>query len=82
MEPKKQPCPSCGGTMTRGIQPETITLKGQSLTYDQPGWYCHDCDDGILVDSDNEVFGAAARRLREMVNGAMPIAPEGLEKLA
>jgi HTH-type transcriptional regulator/antitoxin MqsA len=70
MELKKRPCPSCGGTMTRGTRPETITLGGHSLTYDQPGWHCHDCDDGIIEGADNEAGDAALRRLKEMVNAA------------
>jgi YgiT-type zinc finger domain-containing protein len=70
MELKKRPCPSCGGTMTRDTRPETITLGGHSLTYDQPGWHCHDCDDGIIEGTDNEAGDTALRRLKEMVNAA------------
>lgn len=70
MELKKRPCSSCGGTMTRGTQPETITLDGHSLTYQQPGWHCADCDDGIIEGADNEAGDAALRRLKEMVNAA------------
>ena len=74
MNPETRPCPSCGGVMTRGTRPETLHLDGHSITYMQPGWHCSECDDGILVDSDNEVHDAAVRELTAMVNGA-PISP-------
>lgn len=65
-----RPCPSCGGTMTRGVQPETITLEGHSLTYQQPGWHCADCGDGIIQGADNEVADVALRELKAIVGGA------------
>ena len=34
--------------MRRGIREETVTYKGESLTYQQPGWHCDACDDGVL----------------------------------
>jgi hypothetical protein len=58
------------------VQPSS---ENDTLTYDQPGWHCHDCDDGIIADADNEASDAALRRLKEMVNAASR--PEGLEKL-
>jgi HTH-type transcriptional regulator / antitoxin MqsA len=33
-------CPETGLPMVRGTRPKTITYKGQSATFDMPGWYC------------------------------------------
>jgi HTH-type transcriptional regulator/antitoxin MqsA len=58
-EEKTRPCPSCGGVMRRGEEEETVTFQGESLTYQQPGWHCETCDDGILDGTDNEYADAA-----------------------
>jgi len=40
-------CPNTGAEMHRGVRPLTLTYKGQSITFDMPGWYCDDCEEGI-----------------------------------
>ena len=54
VEEKTRPCPSCDGVMRRGVQEETVTFQGESLTYQQPGWHCENGDDGVLDGSDND----------------------------
>ena len=71
---KTRPCPSCGDGLRRGVQNETLTYRGQSLTYQQPGWYCGACGDGILEGADNEVHDAALHELMARVKGS-PISP-------
>ncbi|OYQ37963.1 hypothetical protein CHU95_00110 [Niveispirillum lacus] len=67
-----RPCPSCGGRMSRGTEAETLRLAGHSLTYQQPGWHCADCEDGILEGADNEAADIALRELKTMATGASP----------
>ncbi len=69
-----RPCPSCGGVMRRGVQDEVVKFKDESLTYEQPGWHCGSCGDGILEASDNEYHDAA---LHEIIARAKrsPISP-------
>ena len=52
-------CPSCGGVMRRDVQKETVTYEGETLTYQQPGWYCESGDDGVLEGADNDHHDAA-----------------------
>jgi YgiT-type zinc finger domain-containing protein len=49
--------------MHRDENRETVTYKGASLTYPQPGWHCETCGDGILEGSDNEHHDAALREV-------------------
>ncbi|MGH7024020.1 MAG: type II TA system antitoxin MqsA family protein [Caulobacteraceae bacterium] len=58
-EKSTRPCPCRGGVMRRGARPETVSFRGESLTYEQPGWHCDACDDGILEGADNEYHDAA-----------------------
>ncbi len=40
--------------MTRGMKPMTIRYKGQSATFDMPGWYCV-CGEGVVTAKDMDV---------------------------
>jgi HTH-type transcriptional regulator/antitoxin MqsA len=71
---KTRPCPSCGGVMRRGIPEETVTYKGESLSYQQPGWHCDACGDGILEGSDNLVHDAALHEVMARAKRS-PISP-------
>lgn len=68
-----------GRPMTRGEKPVTISVDGQSFTYNQPGWWCSltDPDDmeGELVDSDNQVREMARRTAEAMAAGEMFFVP-------
>lgn len=69
-----RPCPSCEGRMVYGVQEETVTYKGQSLTYLQPGWHCEACGDGIIEGADNEVADAALHEVMAQAKHS-PIPP-------
>ena len=71
---KTRPCPSCGGVMRRGDREETVTYKGESLTYQQPGWHCETGDDGILEGGDNDVHDAALHEVMAKAKHS-PISP-------
>jgi len=73
-EEKTRPCPSCGGVMRRGVAEETVSFQGESLTYQQPGWHCETCDDGILDGSDNEYADAALHEVMARAKHS-PISP-------
>lgn len=46
-------CQLCfNGTTYRGIKQETYTLHGHTITIQQPGLWCDNCDDGILNGED------------------------------
>ena len=36
-------CPKTGAPMHRGVRPLTLTYKGESITFEMPGWYCDEC---------------------------------------
>ena len=71
---KTRPCPSCGSVMRRGEMEETVTYKGESLTYLQPGWYCETGDDGILEGPDNTYHDAALHEVMAKAKRS-PISP-------
>ena len=33
--------------MHRDVRPMTLTYKGESITFDMPGWYCDVSDESI-----------------------------------
>ena len=67
-------CPTCGGTMTRKVMNETVTFQGQSLSYEQPGWQCEACDEGVLDGPDNTFHDAALHEVMARAKGS-PISP-------
>ncbi len=71
---KTRPCPSCDGLMRRGVQEETVTFQGESLTYLQPGWHCENGDDGVLEGTDNEYADAALHEVMARAKHS-PISP-------
>lgn len=48
-------CPKTGVPMRRDVRPMTLTYKGQTITFDMPGWYCDDCDESIHTGEDMKV---------------------------
>jgi HTH-type transcriptional regulator / antitoxin MqsA len=45
-------CPETGAPMYRGVRPMTLTYKGESLTFDMPGWYCDQSEESIHTGND------------------------------
>jgi len=68
------PCPSCEGQMRRGVRDQQVEYHGQSHIYRQPGWWCEECDDGILGARDNEVADAALHEVMARAKKS-PISP-------
>lgn len=48
-------CPETGAPMYRGVRPMTITYKGESLTFDMPGWYCDQSEESIHTGEDMKI---------------------------
>jgi YgiT-type zinc finger domain-containing protein len=74
VEETTRPCPSCDSVMRRGVQEETVTFQGESLTYQQPGWHCENGDDGVLEGSDNDYADAALHEVMARAKHS-PISP-------
>jgi HTH-type transcriptional regulator / antitoxin MqsA len=67
-------CPACGGVMRRQVMNETVTFQGHSLSYEQPGWHCKACDEGVLDGPDNAFHDAALHEVMARAKGS-PISP-------
>ena len=73
-EPVTRRCPACGGVMHRAVTNETVTFQCHSLRYEQPGWQCETCDEGVLEGEDNAFHDAALREVMARAKGS-PISP-------
>lgn len=48
-------CPAChAGCLHKGAKQQTYTYKGKSITLEQTGMWCDQCDEGILDHKDIE----------------------------
>jgi HTH-type transcriptional regulator/antitoxin MqsA len=72
-------CPETGAPMRRDVRPMTLTYKGQSITYDQPGWYCDQSDEGILVGKDLQISDRILNRLKARSDGLLE--PEEIRRI-
>ena len=48
-------CPRSGEKMVRGLRSMTLEFKGETVTFDMPGWYAEGMEDGIHSGEDMEV---------------------------
>ncbi len=67
-------CPACGGVMRRKVMKETVSFRDHSLSYEQPGWRCGACDEGVLEGPDNAFHDAALHEVMARAKGS-PISP-------
>ena len=67
-------CPACGGMMRRKVMNETVSFQDHSLSYEQPGWRCEACDEGVLEGPDNAFHDAALHEVMARAKGS-PISP-------
>jgi HTH-type transcriptional regulator/antitoxin MqsA len=56
--------PETGKPLMRDIRPMTLTYKGQSTTFDMPGWYGEDDNDSVHSGIDMQVSDAALKQLK------------------
>lgn len=72
-------CPLTGATMRRDTRPMALAYRGESLTFDMPGWYCDRSDESIHSGEDMKVSDRALNRLKARVEG-LP-APEDIRQI-
>jgi HTH-type transcriptional regulator/antitoxin MqsA len=72
-------CPETGAPMRRDVRPMTLTYKGESITFDQPGWYCDQSDEGILVGKDLQISDRMLNRLKARSEGLLE--PEEIRRI-
>lgn len=72
-------CPETGLPMVRDVRPMTIAHKGQTATFDMPGWYCPASDQSIHTGEDMKVSDRALNRLRARVEGLLE--PEAVRRI-
>jgi len=77
--PDNPVCPKTGGPMRRDVRSMTLTYKGESITFDQPGWYCDESDEGILVGKDLHISDRMLNRLKARVEGLLE--PEEIRRI-
>lgn len=61
--------------MVRNIHPMEFQYKDQSITLDQPAWYCPMCDESVLSVADALITEPAFQDFVAVVDGSLP-APE------
>jgi HTH-type transcriptional regulator/antitoxin MqsA len=64
-------CPETGRPMVRDTRTMTITYKGQSSTFDMPGWYCDESGESIHTAEDIKVSDAALKELKIKVENLL-----------
>jgi len=57
--------------MHRDSRPMTLTYKGESITFDMPGWYCDQSDESIHTGKDMKVSDRMLNRLKARIEGLM-----------
>ncbi|MHC1725336.1 MAG: type II toxin-antitoxin system MqsA family antitoxin [Syntrophobacteraceae bacterium] len=72
-------CPQTGAPMRRDVRPMTLTYKSESITFDQPGWYCDQSDEGILVGKDLQISDRMLNRLKARSEGLLE--PEEIRRI-
>jgi len=48
-------CPKTCAPMHRDVRSMPLTYKGESITFDMPGWYCDQSDESIHTGKDMRV---------------------------
>ncbi len=72
-------CPATGAPMARGMKELTITYRGESVTFDMPGWYCQSSEEGIHSGEDMKVSDRMLNRLKARIEGLLE--PEEIRRI-
>ena len=62
-------CPKTGAPMHRDARSMTLTYKGESITFEMPGWYCDASDESMHSGADMKVSDRALNRLKALAEG-------------
>lgn len=72
-------CPNTGAPMHRGVRSIELTYKGESITFDMPGWYCDQSEEGIHTGTDMKISDRVLNRLKARVEGLLE--PEEIKRI-
>lgn len=72
-------CPETGAPMHRDVRPTTLTYKGESITFDMPGWYCDQSAESIHTGEDMKVSDRMLNRLKAHSEGLL--IPEEIRRI-
>lgn len=72
-------CPETGAPMHRGVRPMALTYKGESITFDMPGWYCDQSDESIHTGEDLKVSDRMLNLLKARCEGLLE--PEEIRRI-
>ena len=64
-------CPKTGSPMRRDVRPMALNYKGESITFDMPGWYCKSSDESIHTGEDMRVSDRMLNRLKARTEGLL-----------
>jgi HTH-type transcriptional regulator/antitoxin MqsA len=71
--------PETGAPLHRDVRPLTLTYKGESITFDMPGWYGDEPDQGVFDPEDMKVSDRALNRLKARTEGFLE--PEEIRRI-
>jgi HTH-type transcriptional regulator / antitoxin MqsA len=71
--------PETGAPLHRDVRPLTLTYKGESITFDMPGWYGEHPDEGVFDPADMKVSDQALKRLKARIEGLLE--PEEIKRI-
>ena len=57
-------CPQTGAPMHRDTRPMTLAYKGETVTFDMPGWYCDASEESIHTGADMKISDRMLNRLK------------------
>jgi HTH-type transcriptional regulator / antitoxin MqsA len=63
--------PETGAPLHRAVRPMTLSYKGQSVTFDMPGWYCDQSDESTHTGEDMKVSDRMLNLLKARVEGLL-----------
>lgn len=65
--------------MRRDVRPMTLAYKGETITFDMPGWYCDQSDESIHTGADMKVSDRMLNRLKARHEGLLE--PEEIQRI-
>ncbi len=65
--------------MRRDVRPMTLTYKGESITFDMPGWYCDQSQESIHTGEDMKISDRMLNRLKARSEGLLE--PEEIRRI-
>ena len=72
-------CPKTGAPMHRDTRPMTLTYKGETITFNMPGWYCDASDETIHTGQDMKVSDRMLNLLKARIEGLLE--PEEVRRI-